>query len=106
MPVLRYHDHFIAVFLTPDRSGNSCCIPFVEIRYKRDGSPLARLMLEEAFNTPEAAKAHGLEMGKRWIDKRVAESKSAQLSGAVPNVASKKQPVPFGFKTWFASLFA
>jgi hypothetical protein len=49
MAVLRYNDHYISVFLTPDKSGNSSRIPFVEIRHKQDRGPVARLMLDEAF---------------------------------------------------------
>ena len=36
MPSLRYGDYYISVFHTPDKSGNSSCIAFVEIRHQRD----------------------------------------------------------------------
>ena len=89
MAVLRYHDHYISVFLTPDKSGKSSCIPFVEIRHKRDHSPVARLMLDEAFTTALDASTHGLEMGKKWIDERDAKRKSLRSDRVVKKVASK-----------------
>jgi len=106
MAVLRYDDYYISVFHTPDRSGNSSCIPFVEIRHKRDHSPTARLMLNEAFTTAQDASAHGFEMGKQCVDARVAKSNSPQSGGVVTKAARELQPVPFGFKTWLVSLLS
>jgi hypothetical protein len=70
MAVLRYSNHYISVFLTPDKSGNSSCILVVEIRHKRDHSPIARLVSGEAFATVEDASARGFELGRKWIDDR------------------------------------
>jgi hypothetical protein len=105
MAVLGYNGHYISVFLTPDKSGNSSCIPFVEIRHKGDRGPLARLMLKEAFETADAASAHGLEMGKKWVDEQNTKNKLMQIGGAVRKVTSKLKPGAFGFKSWLASLF-
>ena len=49
MATQRYNDYYISVLHTPDNSGNSSCIPFVEIRHKRGHDPEARLMLNEAL---------------------------------------------------------
>ena len=70
MAVLRYSNHYISVFLTPDKSSNSSCVLVVEIRHKRDHSPIARLVSGEAFVTTEDASARGFELGKKWIDER------------------------------------
>ncbi|HEX2933197.1 MAG TPA: hypothetical protein VHV54_25940 [Candidatus Binatia bacterium] len=83
MAVLRYNDHYISVFLTPDKSGNSSCIPFVEIRHKHDHGPVARLMLDEAFATAIEASVYGLKRGKQWIDEKLAASKALKAGGAV-----------------------
>jgi hypothetical protein len=83
MAILRYNDHYISVFLTPDKSGNSSCLAFVEIRHKQDRSPITRLVLEEAFANATEARVYGLKMGKKWIDERRAESKVLKSGGAV-----------------------
>jgi hypothetical protein len=70
MAVLRYSNHYISVFLTPDKSSNSSCILVVEIRHKRDHSPIARFVSGEAFVTTEDASARGFELDKKWIDDR------------------------------------
>lgn len=106
MAVLRYNGYYISVFHTPDRSGNSSCIPFVEIRHKRDHSPATRLMLNESFIIAQDASAHGFEMGKQWVDARVAKSNSPQSGGVVATAAGELQPVRFGFKTWLTSLLS
>jgi len=62
MAVLRYNGYYVSVFHTPDRSGNSSCIPFVEISHKRDHGPATRLMLNEAFTTAQ----DGAPTGLRW----------------------------------------
>jgi hypothetical protein len=106
MAVLRYNGYYISVFHTPDRSGNSSCIPFVEIRQKRDHGPGTRLMLSEAFSTAQDASAHGFEMGKHWIDARLTKSKSPESGGIVAQVAHELQSIPLGFKTWLTSLLS
>jgi hypothetical protein len=74
MAVLRYHDHYISVVLTPDKSGNSSCIPVVEIRHKRDNAPVTRLVISEAFTSTRVAKARAFETGKKWVDERYPKS--------------------------------
>lgn len=106
MAVLRYNDHYISVFLTPDKSGDSSCIPFVEIRHKRDSHPVARLVSGEAFTTAAEASAHGVDEGKKWIDDQIAERKpAARPSGVVTATAITNQPLHLGFKSWLASFF-
>ncbi len=105
MAVLRYSGYYISVFLTPDKSGHSSCIPFVEIRHKGDPGPLVRLMLKEAFETAVDANAHGLKMGKNWVDEEIAKNKLMLLGRAMTKVTSKLKPDSFSFKTWLTSLF-
>jgi hypothetical protein len=81
MAVLRYNDHYISVFLTPDKSGASSCIPFVEIRHKHDHGPMARLTPSEAFASELDASAYGFKMGKQWIDEKLAADKAPRASG-------------------------
>ena len=104
MAVLRYNGYYVSVFHTPDRSGNSSCIPFVEIRHKRDHGPGTRLMLNEAFTTAQDASAHGFGIGKQWVDARFAKSNSPQSGGVVTQAAHELQSIPFGFKAWLTSL--
>ena len=99
MAVQGYNGHYISVFLTPDKSGNSSCVPFVEIRHKGDQGPLARLMLEEAFERADDANAHGFAMGKKWVDERSA----GEIAGT--KTTSKLKPGAVGFKSWLTSLF-
>ena len=102
MAVQGYNGHYISVFLTPDKSGNSSCIPFVEIRHNGDQGPLARLMLEEAFERADDANAHGLAMGKKWVDERNSKTKASGVGG----VASTSNLKPaLGFRSWLTSLF-
>jgi hypothetical protein len=103
MAVLGYNGHYISVFLTPDKSGHSACIPFVEIRHRVDQNPLARLMLKEAFVTAEEASAHGLDAGKKWVDERNAKVKAKEVGEA--EVATQLKPATLGFKSWLTSLF-
>jgi hypothetical protein len=72
MPKVCYRDHYISVVHLPDKSGRSSCIACVEIRYKHDRAPSARLMLEESFSTADDASAHGFATGKQWVDQRWA----------------------------------
>lgn len=74
MAVLSYNNHYISVVLTPDKSGNSSCVPVVEIRHKRDKSPLTRLVISEAFTSTRNAKAYAFEIGKKWVDERYPKS--------------------------------
>lgn len=106
MAVLHYNGYYLSVFLTPDKSGNLSCIPFVEIRNKRSHDPAARLMLNEAFSTADEASAHGFDMGKQWVDERVAIRKPVQAGGVVTQADLDSQPVRFGFKTWLTSVFS
>lgn len=99
MAVVRYRNYYISVLLTPDKSGNSSCIPFAEIRHKGDHSPVARLMFSEAFDDANDATSHGLVMGKKWVDEKEAANKSKQSSESGTEVAGKLQPEPFGFKS-------
>jgi hypothetical protein len=73
--VLRYSDHYISVFLTPDKFGNSSCAPFVEIRHKQDQGPVAGLMLDEVFANAADASVYGLKMGKNESMKGVPRTK-------------------------------
>lgn len=102
MAVKGYNGHYISVFLTPDKSGNSSCVPFVEIRHKGDQSPLARLMLEEAFGSADDANAHGLEVGKKWVDERNAKSGAGGVCG---DDSTSSLKAGLGFKSWLTSLF-
>ena len=104
MATLHYNDYYISVLHTPDSSGNSSCIPFVEIRHKRDNDPAARLMLTEAFSTARDASAHGFKIGKQWVDERVAKANSVQTGGVATKTADDSRPVRSGFKSWLSSL--
>ncbi len=104
MATQRYNDYYISVFHTPDNSGSSSCIPFVEIRHKRGHDPEARLMLNEAFSTARDANAHAFTMGKRWVDERIAKGNSVQLGAVATKTAGESPPVRSGFKSWLSSL--
>jgi hypothetical protein len=79
MAVLLYNEHYISVFLTPDKSGDLSYIAVVEIRNKRDNDPAARLMMGEAFATTEDASVRGFEMGRKWIDERQPKSREQKM---------------------------
>ena len=104
MPNLRYNEYYISVFHLPDKSGNSSCIPFVEIRHKRDRGLEARLMLNEAFSTAYDANAHGFAMGKQWVDEQVAKRNPLTSAGVVTKAPAESQFLRFRLKAWFASL--
>jgi hypothetical protein len=75
MAVLLYNNHYISVFLTPDKAGDLSYVAVVEIRNKRDNDPAARLIMGEAFATTEDASVRGFEMGRKWIDERQPKSR-------------------------------
>jgi hypothetical protein len=102
VPTLRYNDYYISVFHIPDKSGNSSCIPCVEMRHKRDQSPSARLTINEAFSSAQDASAHGFAMGKQWVDERVAQRISAQSGGIATKTTGASQPLRLG-KSWLPS---
>jgi hypothetical protein len=102
MAVQGYKGHYISVFLTPDKSGNSSCVPFVEIRHNGDQGPLARLMLEEAFESAVEASAYGFKVGKQWVDERNAKTEAGGVCG--DDSTSSLKP-GLGFKSWLTSLF-
>ena len=104
MATQRYNDYYISVLHTPDNSGNSSCIPFVEIRHKRGHDPEARLMVNEAFSTARDANAHGFTIGKRWVDERIAKGNSVQLGAVATKTAGESPPIRSGFKSWLSSL--
>jgi hypothetical protein len=104
MPSLRYNDYYISVFHTPDKSDNSSCVPFVEIRHKSAHSPEARLMLNDAFGSAYDASAHGFAMGKQWIDQRVTQINPATSSETATKAFTKSPPIRFRLKSWLASL--
>jgi hypothetical protein len=72
--------NYISVFHTPDKSDNSYCVPFVQIRHKSAHSPEARLMLNDAFDTACDASAHSFAVGKQWVDRRVTQINPATAS--------------------------
>jgi len=104
MATQRYNNYYISVFHTPDNSGKSSCIPFVEIRHKRDHDPETRLMLNESFSTAREANTHGFAMGKRWVDERIAKGNSVQLGAVATKTAGESPSVCSGFKSWLSSL--
>lgn len=105
MAVLYYNDHYISVFLTPDKTNNSACVPFVEIRHKWDESRVARLTISEVFNTDEEAQHRGVEEARKWIDQRATKIVSHGLDGVGSKVGNERPAVLLGFKAWLAALF-
>ena len=68
MPSLRYRNAYISIFHIPDKSGNSSCIAYVEIRHKLEGSPSARLVLNGPFSDAHQAREHAFAMEKERIE--------------------------------------
>ena len=106
MPSLRYGHYYISVFHTPDKSDNSSCVPFVEIRHKSAPSPEARLMLNDAFGSAYDASAHGFAMGKQWVDQRVTQINAGTLSEIETRALAKSPSMRFRLKSWLASFLS
>jgi hypothetical protein len=104
MPSERYSDYYISVFHTPDQSGNASCVPFVEIRHKRDRGPEVRLMLNEAFSSEREASTRGFAAGKQWVDERLAKRNPMTSTGIAKKAPVGSQRIRFRLKSWFVSL--
>lgn len=105
MPRLRYRNYYISVFHVPDKSGNSSCIPCLEIRHKLDHGPAARLTLSDAFGSAPEATEHGFAVGRRWVDDRLANPSGAEPLRGSASEESGDSPAPDAvFKTRPTSL--
>jgi hypothetical protein len=70
MPGVRYKNHYISVVHLPDKSLESACTCYVEIRQEREQVLSTRLILGEGFKTEQDATERGFAVGKQWVDQR------------------------------------
>ena len=92
MPSLRYRNAYISIFHIPDKSGNSSCIAYVEIRHKLEGSPSARLVLNGPFSDAHPAREHAFAMEKERIDDWLASKGKSAPSGQIATEAGGDLP--------------
>ena len=74
MAALEYRDHLISVTVTyATPTTNLPFTPVVEIRPADSNQVLNTILTHEAFDTIRNATVFGFELGREWIDKRLAE---------------------------------